>query len=250
MPAASVRAAAAAVAFLTRVPVGRAVALDGADVARAAVAFPLVGAGIGAFTGGVALLLHPWLPPFLAAGIALAAAVLVTGAMHVDALADMLDAAGAATRERALEIMRDSRVGAFGASAIAFDVLIKTGAVAVLLDRGGALSALIAAGAVSRAASAPLAAVLPYPRAEGGPGSVLTGRVGLPAACVAVLLGVAVALLAAGWSGAEMIGTAAVVTVALGLIYRRWLGGATGDCLGAVTEVSETVMLVVAAGLA
>jgi adenosylcobinamide-GDP ribazoletransferase len=249
MPAASVRAAAAAVAFLTRVPVGRAVALDGADVARAAVAFPLVGAGIGAFTGGVALLLHPWLPPFLAAGIALAAAVLVTGAMHVDALADMLDAAGAATRERALEIMRDSRVGAFGASAIAFDVLIKTGAVAVLLDRGGALSALIAAGAVSRAASAPLAAVLPYPRAEGGPGSVLTGRVGLSAACVAALLGVGVALLAAGWSGAAMIGAAAVVTVALGLIYRRWLGGATGDCLGAATEVSETVMLVVAAGL-
>jgi adenosylcobinamide-GDP ribazoletransferase len=250
MPVASVRAAAAAVAFLTRVPVGRAVVLDGDDVARAAVAFPLVGAATGAFTAGVALLLHPWLPSFLAASIALAAAVLLTGAMHVDALADMVDAAGAATRERALEIMRDSHVGAFGASAIAFDVVIKTGAIAVLLDRGGALASLIAAGALSRAAPAPLAALLRYPRAQAGPGGVLTGRVGLLAASVAVLLGVGVALLAAGWSGAALIGAAAVVTASLGLIYRRWLGGATGDCLGAATEVSETVMLVVAAGLA
>ena len=196
------------------------------------------------------MLLHPWLPPFLAAGIALAVAVLLTGAMHVDALADTLDAAGAATRDRALEIMRDSRVGAFGASAIVFDVLIKTGAIAVLLDRGGALASLVAAGAVSRAASAPLAAVLPYPRSERGPGSVLTTRVALPAAGLTVLLGVGIAVLVAGWPGAVIAGAGAVVTLSLGLIYRSWLGGATGDCLGAATEASETVMLVVAAGLA
>jgi adenosylcobinamide-GDP ribazoletransferase len=249
MPAASVRAAAASVAFLTRVPVGRAVAVDDDDV-RATVLFPMVGAVIGALTGGVALLLHPWLPSFLAAGIALAVAVLLTGAMHVDALADTLDAAGASTRERALEIMRDPRVGTFGASAIAFDVLIKVAAIAILLDRGGALAALVAAGAVSRAASAPLAAVLPYPRAEGGPGSVLTGRVGPLAASVTVLLGVGIAVLVAGASGAALAGAAAVVTVLLAVIYRRWLGGATGDCLGAATELCETVMLVVAAGLA
>jgi adenosylcobinamide-GDP ribazoletransferase len=250
MPAASARAALAAVAFLTRVPVGRAVALDGNDVARATIAFPLVGAGVGALTGGVALLLHPWLPSFLAAAIALAVAVMATGAMHVDALADTLDAAGATTREQALEIMRDPRVGTFGASAIALDVLIKTGAISVLLDRGGALAALVAAGAVSRSASAHLAAVLPYPRAEGGPGSVLTGRVGPLAASVTVSLGVGIALLVAGASGAVLVGGAAVVTAGLALIYRRWLGGATGDCLGATTEVSETVMLVLAAGLA
>jgi adenosylcobinamide-GDP ribazoletransferase len=250
MPAASVRAAAASVAFLTRVPVGRAVAVDDDDVVRATVLFPLAGAVIGALTGGVALLLHPWLPSFLAAGIALAVAVLLTGAMHVDALADTLDAAGASTRERALEIMRDPRVGTFGASAIAFDVLIKVAAIAILLDRGGALAALVAAGAVSRAASAPLAAVLPYPRAEGGPGSVLTGRVGPLAASVTVLLGVGIAVLVAGASGAALAGAAAVVTVLLAVIYRRWLGGATGDCLGAATELCETVMLVVAAGLA
>jgi cobalamin synthase len=57
-------------------------------------------------------------------------------------------------------------------------------------------------------------------------------------------------LLASGWSGAVLVGASAVVVLALGLIFQRWLGGATGDCLGAATEVSETAILVVAAGLA
>jgi adenosylcobinamide-GDP ribazoletransferase len=250
MPAASVRAAAGALTFLTRVPLGRAVVLDGSDVARGALLFPLVGAAIGALSGGAAVLLHPWLPAFAAAGIALAVAVLLTGAMHVDALADTFDAVGAPTRERALEVMRDSRLGAFGTTAITLDLLIKAGAVAALLDRGGALPALIAAAAVSRAAPAPLAAWLPYPRAGAGPGSVLTGRVSWPAAAAAIVLAVGIAILAAGVSGAAMAATAGVAAICLALVYRRWLGGATGDCLGAVTELAETAALVVAAGLA
>jgi adenosylcobinamide-GDP ribazoletransferase len=248
MPAASLRTAAAAVAFLTRVPVG--VRVDGADVARAVVLFPLVGAAIGALTGVVAMLLHPALPSFLAAAIALASAVVVTGALHVDALADTFDAAGAPTRARALEIMRDPRLGTFGGTAIVLDLLIKVGAIAVLLEEGGALAALIAVGALSRGASAPLAAALPYPRVEGGPGRVLSDRVGPVAAGLTMLVAVAIAVLAAGLTGAIAAGAAAAVVVVLGVIYRRWLGGATGDCLGAATELSETVALVVAAGLA
>jgi adenosylcobinamide-GDP ribazoletransferase len=250
MPAASVRAAAAAVTFLTRVPIGRTVALDGADVARGAVLFPLVGAGVGALAGGAAVLLHPLLPAFVAAGIGVAVAVVVTGAMHVDALADIADAAGVPTRERALEVMRDSRVGAFGATAIALDLLIKVGALAALLDTGDAFAAVVAAGALSRAAPAPLAVLLPYPRAGGGPGSVLTGSVSTIAAVVAALIAVGIALVAAGLSGLWLAAAAGVVAVTLGLVYRRWLGGATGDALGAVTELAETTVLVVAVALA
>jgi adenosylcobinamide-GDP ribazoletransferase len=169
--------------------------------------------------------------------------------MHVDALADTFDAAGARSRERALEIMRDSRLGTFGASAVALDLLIKVGAVAALLVRGGALPALIAAGALSRAASPPLAALLPYPRAGGGPGSVLTG-VSRFFAAGAVVLGIAIAVLAVKNDAVWLAAATAVLAIGLGLVYYRWLGGATGDCLGAVTEMCETVVLVVAAGVA
>jgi adenosylcobinamide-GDP ribazoletransferase len=249
MPAASLRAFAGAVSFLTLAPVGRIVALDARDVARGTLFFPLVGAGIGALTGGVAAALYPWLPAFTAAGVAVAVAVLFTGAMHVDALADTFDATGGRSRERALEIMRDSRLGTFGVSALALDLLLKVGAVAALLGRGGAVPALIAAGALSRAASPPLAALLSYPRAGHGLGSVLTGVSRLIAAA-AVLLGVSIAVLAVRSDAVWLAATAAVVAIGLGLVYFRWLGGATGDCLGAATEMCETVVLVLAAGLA
>jgi adenosylcobinamide-GDP ribazoletransferase len=246
----SARAAAAAMTFLTSVPLGRRMVLDGADVARGALFFPVVGAGVGAAAGGIAVLAHPRLPALAAAGIALAVAVLLTGGMHVDALADTADAVGASTRERALEIMRDSRVGAFGVTALILDLLVKAAAVASLLERGGALAALVAAGALSRAASPPLAVMLPYPRLEGGTGSVLAGRVAWPAALAAVSVAVGGAVLAAGMTGLAMAAAVASTTICLGVLYRRWLGGATGDCLGAAIEIGETVALVAAAGLA
>jgi adenosylcobinamide-GDP ribazoletransferase len=249
MPGASVRAVAGALSFLTLLPVGRVVMLDPRDVARGLVLFPLVGAGVGALTGAIAVGLYPWLPSLLAAGVALATAVVVTGALHIDALADTFDAVGGRSRERALEIMRDSRLGTFGVSALALDLLLKAAAIAALLVRGGALSGLIAAGALSRSASPPLAALLPYPRAGGGSGSVLTGAPRLHAAA-AVAVGIAIAAVAVRGDVLWLAGAAAVVALGAGLAYRAWLGGATGDCLGAVTEVCETTVLIVAAGLA
>ena len=243
------RAGAGAVSFLTRLPVGRYVDVDGADVARGATLFPLVGAGIGALTAGVALLAEQTLPAFVAATLGVAAAAIVTGGMHLDALADTADALGARRRDEALAIMRDSRIGTFGAVALALDLLLKVGCVATLLDRGHVVAGLVAAGALSRAASPPLAAVLPYPRVEGGPGSVLTGRLSLPAAATAAALGAAISSLAWWPIGVWLVVAAAAVAATLGLWYRRWLGGATGDCLGATTELCETVVLVVAAAL-
>src|ERR671930_215657 len=130
MLAASSRAVAGAVTFLTVLPLGRAVTLDARDVARGGAFFPLVGAGVGALAGGVAALAHPWLPAFVAAALGCSCAVVATGAMHVDALADMVDAVGAHGRERALEVMRDSRIGSFGATALSLDLLLKVGCVA------------------------------------------------------------------------------------------------------------------------
>lgn len=249
MPGASVRAAAGAVSFLTRVPLGRSLDLRGEDVARGAVIFPLVGAAVGALCGGTALAVHHLLPSFAAASVAVTVAALATGGLHLDALADTFDAMGASSRARALEIMRDPRLGSFGAGALVFDSFLRVAAISALLDRGGAFRSLVAAGVLSRASSPALAAVLPSARAEGGVGSVLA-RVGIPTAAVAVVGALAATVLLMGVDGVWL-GVAAVATVAgLGLIYRRWLGGVTGDCLGAAIQLTETIVLVLAAGLA
>jgi adenosylcobinamide-GDP ribazoletransferase len=237
------RAATAAVAFLTRIPVGRSRALEPADVARGAALFPLVGAAVGAVSGGAAAVAHPQLPALAAAAIAIGVELVLTGGMHVDALADTADAAGGATRERALEIMRDPRIGSFGAATLVVDLLARAAAIASLLAGGGAISALVVAGALGRAAALPLAAGLPYARGHGGPGSVLTGRVGRASALTAwvIALGAAVAL--RGLDGLSAGGAAIVAALLLGLVFRRWLGGVTGDTLGAVTEISGLVVL-------
>jgi adenosylcobinamide-GDP ribazoletransferase len=249
MPVASLRAVAGAVSFLTRVPVGRVVEVGAADVARAVVLFPLVGAGVGVLSGGVAVALEPQVPSVVAAALAVAVATVVTGAMHLDALADTADALGATTRTRALEIMRDSRIGTYGAAALVLDLFVKVACVAALLEGGHALAGLVAAGALSRAASPPLAAVLAYPRVEGGPGSVLSGRTSPVAAAAAAALAAGLAL-AVWWEGGYwLVAAASSVALAAALLFRRWLGGATGDCLGATTEVCETAVLVVATAL-
>ncbi len=189
------------------------------------------------------------MPALAAAGVALGVELVLTGGMHVDALADTADAAGAHTRERALEIMRDPRIGSFGASALVVDLLVRAAAVAALLDAGGALPALVAAGALSRAAALPVAAALPYARAEGGPGSVLSGRTTWAAAAAGMVVGLGLSL-AAGVDGLVAAGSAALVAAVLALVFRRWLGGVTGDSLGTVTELAGATALLVLAALA
>jgi len=237
----------AAVGFLTRVPVRR--RLDARDVALGVPFFPLVGAAVGLVAGGAGVLLHPHVPALAAAGVVVGVELVLTGGMHVDALADTADAAGAHTRERALEIMRDPRIGSFGASALVVDLLVRAAAIAALLDTGGAMTALVAAGALSRAAALPLAAGLPYARAEGGPGSVLSGRTSWPAAAAGVAVGLGLSLVA-GIDGLAAAGAAAGVALILALVFRRWLGGVTGDSLGAVTELAGTAALLVLVALA
>ena len=229
----------AAVGFLTRVPVGR---VEAADVARGAVAFPIVGAAVGAAAAGVALLVHPPLSPAVAAALAVAAGTVLTGALHLDALADTADAVGASTRERALEIMRDSRIGSFGAATLGLDLLLRVTVVAQLLG-GSLLGPLIAAGALSRGASVELAAVLPYARVGEG---VLNRR---GSSLAGVVLAIVIAAVALRTNAVAVIGSVAVVTGVLGALYRRWLGGVTGDTLGATSELAELTALLVAAAL-
>jgi adenosylcobinamide-GDP ribazoletransferase len=248
-PVAELRAALAAVCFLTRLPLGRRVALDGEDLTRAGTAFPLVGAAIGAGVGALAVALNGPLSTLLAVTVAVSAGTLLTGALHLDALADTADALGAGSREQALAIMRDSTIGAFGATAIALDLLLKTAALAALVRDGRAVRYALVAGVLARVVAVLLAAALPYARAGAGAGVALT-RDGGPRAAVAGGLAIAIAIAAAGAGGALLAGAAATLTLLFALAYRRWLAGVTGDALGAALELTETGLLLLAVGLA
>ena len=243
------RGAAAALAFLTRIPVGRAVVLDAHDVARGGSLFPVVGAGIGAATGGIAYAVADPLTPLLAALLGLAAAAVLTGVLHLDALADTADALGATTRERALEIMRDHSIGAYGGVALVLDLGLKAAALAALAGGPGVVRFAICAAAASRSAPLVLSAALPYARPGDGLGRALR-TTGAARCLVAAVIAAIICVALARTDGAILLGVVAAVTAATGLLAHRWVGGVTGDILGAAAELSETAALVVAVALA
>lgn len=241
------RAAAGALAFLTRFPLGRRLTLDAGDVGEGAGFFPLVGTAVGASVAATLVLLEGPLGSLLAAALALAAGTLLTGAMHLDALADTADSLGAVTRERALEIMRDHATGAYGATAITLDLLIKTAALAELAT-GDGWRGVVAAGALARAVPLALASTLPYARIGApGAGRLLTDRLTRRRAAVGIVLAGAIATLLLGAEAVPLLAITAATALFLFGSFRRRLGGVTGDTLGASIEISETLALVVAA---
>jgi adenosylcobinamide-GDP ribazoletransferase len=242
-------AARAAVAFLTVVPVGH---LDAgpADVGRGTVFFPVVGAGVGAVAALVAWAVAQVLPATVAGLAAVAAGAVLTGALHLDGLADTADGYGGRTRERALEIMRDHSVGTFGVVALVVDVGLRTAAVAALAGRPHGLLFLVAAGALSRSAAAALGVLLPDARASRGGGlAALLDGVAPWRPAVAAVLGVGVAVLCAGWAGIAAALAVAAVAGLWGWHCRRRLGGVTGDTLGAASEAGEVLVLLAGAAL-
>lgn len=229
------RGARAAVTFLTRLPAGR---LDAGDFAHAPGWFAAVGLLVGGAQAVVFLLASAvWGAP-LGAVCGLAAGILLTGALHEDGLADTFDGlGGGASRERALEIMRDSRIGSYGALALA---LVLAATMLALVQLGPAApAALVAAATLSRALMAVMLRHGPYARAQGA-GAGMTGAQGVTGAlATAGAAGVAM-LLAALLLGAPALGGVVGLVAGAGVIWlwaRRRLGGVTGDILGAAQQM-------------
>jgi adenosylcobinamide-GDP ribazoletransferase len=172
--------------------------------------------------------------------------VLITGGLHEDGLADTMDGlGGGADRTAALAIMRDSRTGVFGALALVFSVGLRVAALAALPDTRVAVSALVAAHAVSRGLLPTLMLWLDPARSDGL--AAEAGRPSPPGATAAALIGLLVALIALGIGrGVLAMVLAAVAMAALALLARRRLGGYTGDVLGAAQQAGEIVMLLAA----
>ncbi|MGL5928016.1 MAG: adenosylcobinamide-GDP ribazoletransferase [Dermatophilaceae bacterium] len=238
-----------AVQFLTRVPL-RGIPWSEEAQARSVRWFPLVGALVGSAAGVVLWPAALVWPALVAAVLSTAAGVLLTGAFHEDGLADTADGLGAgADRARALEIMRDSRLGSYGAVALLLVLSVKVSALTGLLSAASVLvvvTALVAGHALSRASVVVVVATSTYVRDHGTGKPVAQGISG-PALVVALVSGalaVAPLAVAAGpLAAVAALGGAAAGHLAARSGFERRLGGYTGDCLGAVQQVGEVAVL-------
>ncbi len=233
--------------FLTRLPTP-AVAFQPEALARSARYFPLVGQLVG---GGAALVLLAaglvW-SPAVAALLAVAAGILLTGALHEDGLADAADGLfGGASPSRRVEIMRDSRIGTYGVLALVLTLGLKVAALASLAPVQAAWGLLAAHGG-GRAAAVMVMARAPYAPAAGS-GKWTPAAVGGGSAAVAALIALWPLLGLPLWAAAASAVLAAAGGAALARLSVRRLGGYTGAVLGAVEQAFEAVFLLALAAL-
>ena len=234
-----------AFALLTRLPLPN----HRGTGAGSAWAWPLVGAVLGACGAALASgALWLGVTPGVTAVLVLALGAMLTGGLHEDGLSDTADGLyGGWTRERRLEIMKDSRVGSYGVLALVLVTLARWSALtAVLVFAGptqGFWAVLVATGVLSRAPMVLMMALLPNARGEGL--SHATGRPSPARAGAGLALAVALAVLLTGWTGVLMAAAALGVGVALSASALRRIGGQTGDVLGASQQLAEAACLAV-----
>jgi adenosylcobinamide-GDP ribazoletransferase len=240
-----------ALQFLTRLPV-RLTRFEPAWLNDCVRHFPLVGALVGGIGAAMLVVALQFWPPAVAAVLALAATIALTGGFHEDGLADTFDALGGVVpRDRALAIMKDSRIGSYGALALGVSLLLRVALLAVLAARPTliAVAALLASHAFARAAAVGVMVSLPY----GGDAEHAKAK---PLALAVAPLNFGIAL---GWCGLLGLALAALgvyplqllaafaAAAGVALLMRHWLrrrlGGYTGDGLGATEQLAEIAVL-------
>lgn len=253
-----------ALQFLTRVPIPRWVGFEPAWLQSCLRHFPSVGACVGGFTAAVLCLGLIFWTPTVAAVVAVAATLWLTGAFHEDGLADTMDGlGGSVSRERSLEIMKDSRIGTYGAAGLVVALTLK---VAILAALGSVAGVVAAAGAVwgaalSRAAPVWIVWRLNYAgdaahaKAKPLATQVTNAGVAMTLAWLAVIGGIVLVTLICFSSGVSVVNTCGPIlavflaVTAVALWGQRWLlrrlGGFTGDTLGAIQQIAENVALLV-----
>lgn len=237
-----------AASFVTILPVASSKPTGDGAVARATWALPVAGLLVGlAGAAAYAIASRLGLTPGPAALLALATTVLVTGALHEDGLADTADGLGGGrTRERKLEIMRDSRIGSYGVCALILSFGLRWSALAAIANPWAVALALCAAHAAARAGVPALMSLVPPARPDG-----LSASAGSPpgrSVAIAFAVGALALALALG-PGKALVGL--ILLSLAGLILARLavrqIGGQTGDILGAYEQIGEILILLVAA---
>ena len=228
-----------AIALLTRLPVRA----DFTRGARAAWAYPLAGAAVALVAAlPTAVVLALGVPPMLAALVWLTTNVVLTGAMHEDGLADCADGFwGGWERARRLEIMKDSRIGAYGVIALCLSLAARWVAVGIILQTSGWFWTLVAVAMLSRATMPALMAGLSHARETGL--SHAQGRPSRNTALVAAGLSIGVAFILTGLTALPLTLLAPLAALACAGIARSKIGGQTGDVLGATQQITEITLL-------
>lgn len=231
-----------AVAFLTRLPVPHKMQVGPDALSSSAVFFPLVGLLVGA---GAIILNHVFsrfVIHEVVIVIVLIFLVVITGGLHEDALADAADGFGGGWgKDQILNIMRDSRVGSFGALAIALALLARF----VFLSNvpPQRLDSYLVAGQVTcRWTALPLAFFLPPARKQNGQGARVAGQITASTLVTGTLLTIAILGVALELKALWVMLAAVVITGVSGAYCRRRIGGVTGDCLGATNQLAEVAI--------
>ncbi|MCB8879801.1 adenosylcobinamide-GDP ribazoletransferase [Acidisoma cellulosilytica] len=236
----------AAFGLLTRLPLPKARSVS--PMAAGVWAWPLAGLVVGLIGAAVYSLAWHWhLSPCLAALLSVIAMVIATGGFHEDGLADSADGiGGGATAERRLAIMKDSRIGSFGALALIASIGLRVGALAQIADPRFVFPALIVAGMAGRAAM-PGVVLLSKPAKPGGLAAAL-GALDRKRVWGGWVIALLLSLLALhGHHLLPVIVVTMILVLAMVALGRRMLGGYTGDTLGATEQLTECAVLLVLA---
>jgi adenosylcobinamide-GDP ribazoletransferase len=237
----------ASLVFCTRLPLPRTAVVGSTALAKAAWAFPLAGLLVGLIAAAVYGFAHRiGIAAWPAAALSVGAALLVTGCLHEDGLADTADGfGGGTTREQKLDIMRDSRIGTYGVCALIVALLLRVGALASFFSSASAVWALLASHAGARAAMMAFMFVVLPARRDGL--SSDAGQPPIESVAAAVALGFVIVAVCLGLLHAIAALILSVIVIALmAWLSRKQIGGQTGDVLGAVEQIAEIVILLVA----
>ena len=231
----------AAVMFLTRVPIGNAHEFRLEDLALSVVYFPVVGALVG-LVGGITLLASYAVPSFVAVLICMLVTLCITGGLHEDGLADCVDGLfGGQDSQRRLEIMKDSRIGSYGALALWFSLTAKLILIQSLLAVSlvTALLAVVVAHSLGRASTVALLATLPYVRTGESKSSPFGNKLTYAQLGIGLILPFILSVALLRLNGLFCVVAAIAVVSACGFHFKRKIGGITGDCLGATNQLVE-----------
>jgi adenosylcobinamide-GDP ribazoletransferase len=229
--------------FLTRIPINISVDVKEEDFIKGVKFFPIVGLIVGIINIIIYRLCSLIMPPQAAIVGTVLSNILITGALHIDGLADTCDGIfSSRSRDRMLEIMKDSRIGTNGAVAVFFDLALRI-VLLLSINETHIIKTLIISPILSRTIMVVLMHYSVYARTEGGLGNIFIGKIGLKDTISTVIIAVIISSTLFGYKAILVM----VLNLIIMIIYKSYIfkkiGGMTGDTLGAGNEISELLVI-------